>query len=90
VGKKMSESDDADMQRVADQIEAYLGEHPNAADTAEGIAEWWLMGLGVAVSRLQIQQALDYLGLKSVVRCTPNFSGDKVYSSNNVKADDSK
>ena len=83
----MSECNDIKVMHVADQIEGYLKSHPNAADTIEGITKWWLTGQGIEVSSLIVQQALDYLGSKSVVKCNANLSGNKVYSSNKVKAE---
>jgi hypothetical protein len=83
----MSEFNDSDVQQIADQIECYLKDHPNAADTIEGIAIWWLPGQGIEVSSLIVQQALNYLGLKSVVKCNANLNGNKVYSSKNAKAE---
>ncbi len=83
----MSEFKDSDVQQIADQIECYLKNHPNAADTIEGISKWWLPGQGIDVSRLIIQKALDYLCSKSVVKCNANLSGNKVYSSNKAKAE---
>ena len=80
----MSEFNDSDVQRVADHIEYYLKSHPNAADTIEGITKWWLPGQGMEVSSLIVQQALDYLGSKSAVKCNDNPCGNKVYSSNKV------
>ena len=81
----MSEFNDSDVQQIADQIECYLKNHPNAADTIEGITDWWLPGQGSDVSSLIVQQALNYLGSKSVVKCNVNHSGNKVYSSNKTE-----
>ncbi len=78
----MSELNDFDVQQIADQIECYLKNHPNAADTIEGITKWWLPEQGTEVSRLIVQQALNFLGSKSVVKCNNNYNGNKVYSSN--------
>jgi len=83
----MSEFKDYDVQEIADQIECYLNYHPNAADTIEGITKWWLPGQGIEVSSLIVQQALDYLSSKLVVKCNANLSGNKVYSSNKAKAE---
>jgi hypothetical protein len=33
---------DADA-RLADAVLAYLAEHPDAMDTVDGVAEWWVM-----------------------------------------------
>lgn len=81
----MHEIDVSDVQQIADQIEYYLKNHPNAADTGEGITKWWLSDLGIEASDIVVQQALDYLCTKSVVKCNTNFSGNKVYSSNKDK-----
>lgn len=83
----MSEFNDSIVYHIADQIECYLKNHPNAADTIEGITKWWLPRQGIEVSGLIVQQALDYLGSKSVVKCNTNLSGNKVYSSNKAKAE---
>ena len=86
-GQKMSEFNDNDVQKIVDQIECYLKNHPNAADTIEGITKWWLPGVGIEVSTLIVQQALNYLGLKLIVKCNSNLNGNKVYLSNKVTAE---
>jgi hypothetical protein len=78
----MPEINDSDVQKIAGQIEFYLKKHPNAADTIVGIAKWWLPEQGVEVSNLMVQQALNYLSSKLVVKFNTNFNGIKVYSSN--------
>jgi hypothetical protein len=85
-GQKMSKFNDSDVQQIADQIECYLKNHPNAADTIEGITKWWLPEQEIEVSSLLVQQALKYLSSKSVVKCNTNLSGNEVYSSNKAKA----
>jgi hypothetical protein len=37
-------NNDATLQRVVQQIDAYLARHPQATDTAEGVEQWWLDG----------------------------------------------
>ena len=39
-----------DEDQVAKDILAYLAEHPQAMDTLEGIAEWWLMRQHIRVT----------------------------------------
>jgi len=87
LGQKMSKFNDSDVQQVADEIECYLKNHPNAADTIEGITKWWLREPGNKASDLIVQQALNYLESKSTVKCNANLSGTKVYSSNKTKAE---
>ena len=78
----------SDVLYIADQIEQYLKRHPHAADTVEGITHWWLLGQGIEASPLVVQQALDYLELRSIVRCNVNYGGNKVYSSSKTNMED--
>lgn len=45
---------------VTEAIQAYLARHPLAADSAEGIASWWL-GAGLEVSVEEVCTALARL-----------------------------
>ena len=36
--------DSAILDSIIDQIRTYLCQYPHAADTCEGIAQWWLAG----------------------------------------------
>ena len=42
--QQISEFNDSDVLEIADQIEFYLKNYPNAVDTIEGITKWWLLG----------------------------------------------
>ncbi len=46
---------------VAEAILGYLAEHPQAMDTLEGIAEWWLMRHQVRVDVATLARALSRL-----------------------------
>ena len=48
-------------QKVAAKILRYLAEHPNAADTADGILEWWLFKQSIFDEERVVEQALDSL-----------------------------
>lgn len=78
----MSEFNDSEVQQIAVQIESYLANHPHAADTLEGISKWWIPGKRIEASRFIVEQALDYLYAKSVIKFNYNPSGNKVYSRN--------
>jgi hypothetical protein len=53
-------SDVSDLMRVVHALVAYLLAHPQASDTAEGIARWWLRTDSPGNSML-LQQALDWM-----------------------------
>lgn len=54
---------------LAKEIEAYLLAHPEAADTIEGIAKWWLARRRYQETRQEVQKALEFLvGKGAVVR----------------------
>jgi hypothetical protein len=46
---------------ISRTIERYVIEHPQAADTREGIHMWWLAGERGGESLEDVQAALDYL-----------------------------
>ncbi len=50
-----------DEEEVAEAIVEYLNEHPDAMDTLNGIAEWWLMRQQVRVAVTTLARALSRL-----------------------------
>ena len=62
---------------IADRILAYLRAHPQAADTARGIAEWWLSGL-VTNARL-VNRALQMLAAEGQVASETNPDGNRIW-----------
>lgn len=52
---------------TAEEIARYLREHPNAADSLEGIRQWWLLRLRVQEATAQIEEALEELLDRGVV-----------------------
>ncbi len=47
--------------RAESAILAHLARHPLAADTEQGIAQWWLGPMGVDVPLADVRQALEAL-----------------------------
>lgn len=45
----------------------YLAEHPNAADTVEGIVHWWLLDRAIVEEEERVGQALDLLVQKGLL-----------------------
>jgi hypothetical protein len=46
---------------LAELVLGYLREHPHAADTLAGIAEWWVPRQQIRVDTRNLQRALDRL-----------------------------
>jgi hypothetical protein len=66
------------MAAIADAIRRYLDTHPEAADSAEGIAAWWLEGSAVRTDL--VQAALDTLVREGVMQHDRLLDGTIIYS----------
>jgi hypothetical protein len=64
---------------IANDIASYLGRHVDAADTLEGITQWWLLRQRIEYSSLQVQEALEYLRDKGAIRSV-KAGGQTIYS----------
>lgn len=62
-------------------ITLYLKAHPNAADSVEGIMQWWLPQQQNSVDINDLQQALDYLVETRAVSRTALLDGRMLYTS---------
>ncbi len=70
------------IQSVAHAILRYISTRPNAAETAEGIARWWLTRQRFEDAKEIVESALDYLvANNSLVK--RNINGKTLY----MKAD---
>ncbi len=52
-------------------IAAWLARHPLAADTEDGIVQWWLPEMGVDVSLIEARLALQTLAAQGRIQCRP-------------------
>jgi hypothetical protein len=68
-----------DMTTVAQQIRDYLENHPNAADSLEGVVGWWLTRQRYEESKEDVQEALDHLVIQGDV-LRRDVGGRVVYS----------
>jgi len=66
---------------LAQDIERYLQERPNASDTVEGIRRWWVGGRWADVSATLMLTALDRLVERHVVAKRALSDGSVVYFS---------
>jgi Fe2+ or Zn2+ uptake regulation protein len=65
---------------VEQAILEYLKRHPHAADSAEGVAQWWLGKQGATVSAQEVEQALDGLAALGRLRRVRLADGTALYS----------
>jgi len=66
---------------LEEKICNYLAAHPQAADTVDGVCQWWLEGSGVYPSRLEVFQALEKLVQSGIVRKSILGDGKEIYAS---------
>ncbi len=65
---------------IAEAIDRYVSEHPNAADTPEGIRSWWI-GRDRALASLEdVQKALDHLVARGRLARVTLADGTTVYT----------
>jgi hypothetical protein len=67
---------------VGDPILRYLSEHPDAADTAAGIRQWWLLHENEERSAKEVQEALDLLVARGLITRIDRPGMPPVYRSN--------
>lgn len=75
----MTDEADAGMQRVAALIETYLARHPAAADSEQGIAQWWMPATGADVPIETVRAALEWLVRRGAVHRTVVPGGPAIY-----------
>ena len=63
----MSRQDEPALARLSDEILSYLRAHPQAADTVDGIVEWWLPRQRHDEAVDRVQHALDELVARGLV-----------------------
>ena len=65
--------------RAMAAIEAYLARHALAADTEDGIVQWWLPEMGVDVPQIEARQALQSLVRQGRIHCRVLPDGTPIY-----------
>lgn len=68
---------DVELEQVVAAISTHFTAHPNAADTADGIAAWWLAG---AVPKPLVERALQWLVDEGVVVAKRVANGTVIYA----------
>jgi Fe2+ or Zn2+ uptake regulation protein len=69
-------------EQISHLILGYLGKHPEAQDTLEGIADWWLTFERIEQSTLAVVDALDVLVQQGIVTRKVTEDGTVFYKLN--------
>lgn len=77
-------------QKVAVKILRYLAEHPNAADTSDGILEWWLLRQSILDEERVVERALDSLVEQKLILKVEAADARKHYHLNADRIDESR
>ena len=67
------------------EISSYLTRHPEARDTVEGIAEWWLLRQQIHDQTAAVRAALEQLVLEDLVLERRGLDGRAFYQLNRSK-----
>lgn len=70
----------AEIEDLAAEITRYLQEHDGAADTLAGVTQWWILRQRLQEERQKVQEAMDYLCAKGVVKAQALPDGEILYS----------
>ena len=76
----MSQQDELGLARLSDEILRYLRAHPQAADTVDGIVEWWLPQQRYDEAVDQVQLVLDELVARRLVDQITLVDGTVLYA----------
>jgi hypothetical protein len=71
--------------QLADEVLAYLVQHPQAQDTMEGIAEWWLLEQRIRCAVADVEAALGELVGQDFLVARQCNDGRTYYGLNNAK-----
>lgn len=67
------------MTAIAEAIEAYLRSRPQAADSVEGIARWWLTGELLNAPYEEVEAVVLELCRRNVLQAETQWSGAVIY-----------
>jgi len=71
---------DQRIEDIAMEIGQYLRANPDAADSVEGVRQWWLTHENATVALAVVNAALDSLISQGVVRMRVLVDGTRIYS----------
>lgn len=66
--------------QIGVEIRRYLAAHPQAADSATGIGQWWLAGLGFEATPMEVMCALEAMVARRELGVATLADGARLYS----------
>lgn len=76
----MRQQDESGLSRLSDEILSYLRAHPQAADTVDGIIQWWLPRQRQEEAGIRVQYTLDALVVRGLVKKITLVDGTVLYA----------
>lgn len=73
---------------LTDEVLAYIVRHPQAQDTVEGIAEWWLLEQQIRRAVSEVEAALSQLVAEGFLVARQGGDGRTYYGMNRAKERD--
>ena len=81
--------DQKDQQReISRYILAYLSDNPDAGDTFDGIAEWWLLSQQIKFETRNVSEAVARLVSEGLIEEREGSDKRKIYRINKARARD--
>ena len=77
---RVSNNNQAQTERLADQIAEYVARNPFAADTLSGIQSWWLSKATPNITSSDVDKAVRILLLRGTLVCHLQPDGTRTYS----------
>jgi DNA-binding PadR family transcriptional regulator len=78
-----------DQQRdISNYILAYLSDNPDAGDTFDGIAEWWLLSQQIKFETRNVSEAVARLVSEGLIEEREGFDARKIYRINKARVRD--
>jgi Flp pilus assembly pilin Flp len=82
VGGEVEKSLSPENRQVMQEILGYIAKHPDAGDTFQNIAEWWIPFERLLASWKALEEVLAYLTARGVMTETVLPGGEKFYKAN--------
>lgn len=70
---------DEELQQLAREISAYIAERPEAADTLEGLINWWISRQRLLEAEHNVRRAVEFLVRQGVIEARVLPDGSMLY-----------